>query len=798
MFFKMLKSDLRHKKSLNFILFLFITIASLLIFVSAVEIHIFLKKDEISKKYCHASDINVVYEYKTSYADNEVDFIDKIISESDAVTDYSVSDMCEPEFENVTIKGRNGPDSSYSWMFCTVPHERDITYDTDNNLFTLEDSTVAVSCNAMYDSGVNIGDTVTVVTDEGNTYRFTIARFFKEPMAAELPRILFSDNDYAKISAEISRQIKLFHINTDQKNLSAVTDSFVEKYKLYDKHNGHILFSYRTMFNNDSITSFIISIFLFMISIAIIIIIVVTMRFTIVSAMKNEEKEIGMLKALGVDSLRFRLIFAAKYIAFTIVGGIIGIALGLPCSQKVIDQFSINLVLPESGKIMEIGAYAVIKLSALFLISCMLFIHRIKKINAIDALHGENHGERYSSNSVFFLHSAKKMKVPFYLAVSDIFGNIRHYLFLIVSYTLGIAIILSSFHIKNSVVCTDFLSKLYLGEEDFELDIDTPYLSQKYDECDSVLTLMQQLKDELSEQDIPISYDVAKCSDSWLVEGEKMHCVTYFGDIDKSCFKLHGNEGRLPVLKNEVMLSYNTPHNLGIEIGDTVKLEIPTGQEDQMQEYEFIVTAFFDQFEMSVVKAVIGDEFQSDYNESYIICNCRIDVPESEKPDYIAKMKNIFGEDAVLDKQQILEDSLDDVANIFTLLEIFLTMTVLIILTLITMLYMNIFIADDKQSIGLLRCIGYSRKNIRLWQMSKITIMLVFSIAAAEIAALTFGSMMISKIFEQISLTGFSFTIEPTDTFLIVPLMSAVAVLLTAYIKLKTCRDVSIHEISEE
>ena len=38
MFFKMLKSDLKRKKGLNVILFIFITVASVLVFAGAVEI----------------------------------------------------------------------------------------------------------------------------------------------------------------------------------------------------------------------------------------------------------------------------------------------------------------------------------------------------------------------------------------------------------------------------------------------------------------------------------------------------------------------------------------------------------------------------------------------------------------------------------------------------------------------------------------------------------------------------------------------------------------------------------------
>ena len=60
MFFKMLKSDLKRKKGLNVILFIFITIASVLVFVGAVEIFSTLTADSITDEYCKASDATAI------------------------------------------------------------------------------------------------------------------------------------------------------------------------------------------------------------------------------------------------------------------------------------------------------------------------------------------------------------------------------------------------------------------------------------------------------------------------------------------------------------------------------------------------------------------------------------------------------------------------------------------------------------------------------------------------------------------------------------------------------------------
>ena len=57
MFFKMLKNDLRQKKALNFVLLLFITIASMLIFVSSVQLYEYMTGNERNRDACKMSDM---------------------------------------------------------------------------------------------------------------------------------------------------------------------------------------------------------------------------------------------------------------------------------------------------------------------------------------------------------------------------------------------------------------------------------------------------------------------------------------------------------------------------------------------------------------------------------------------------------------------------------------------------------------------------------------------------------------------------------------------------------------------
>ena len=192
-----------------------------------------------------------------------------------------------------------------------------------------------------------------------------------------------------------------------------------------------------------------------------IIIVLFTIGFTIRSVIKKEERELGIMKALGTDSVSFRWLVAAKYIAFAIVGGAIGAVIGIPMGNVLIGRFYYNI-----SYSISVFDYAAAILSAVFIILLViLFIYhsmkRINKISVMDVLHGEARLERIKHSDRFQLNKRRKMNIPLFLALSDIFGNFKRYILLFVAFTLGSLVVVTNIQIRDSVISTDFLYKFY-------------------------------------------------------------------------------------------------------------------------------------------------------------------------------------------------------------------------------------------------------------------------------------------------------------------------------------------------
>ena len=114
------------------------------------------------------------------------------------------------------------------------------------------------------------------------------------------------------------------------------------------------------------------------------------------------------------------------------------------------------------------------------------------------------------------------------------------------------------------------------------------------------------------------------------------------------------------------------------------------------------------------------------------------------------------------------------------------------------MLYVDLFTSEDKQSVGLMRSIGISRGTVRIWQMSKIAILLIISITAAAVAASSIISYLVSQLFRMLTMTGFSFIIDPVDTYIIIPAVAFVTVMLTAWLRVRKNDDICVWDILDE
>ena len=806
MFFKMLKNDLKCKKGLNIIIFLFIAVASVLVFAGSVQIYSNIARSSTARTMCRPSDL--LLGVVRGFSDDEDDYknAEPIFDSCDNITEWSRFRMMRIKSASIDYPNydeEKNPPNTGACFLTPLPREFDLVYDLNDRPFYVPNGCIALSVDTYQKTGAGIGDKIRLTTDTGKVYELEVSNIFKDNSISFVKRFIVSDADYELLASECAGSDIVYGVRMKDNNYSKVEELFRELEDSEESTGGFYGIADSYTMSDDFMMMEIISVFVIITSIFLIAIIFMTIRFTMVAEMKNEEKEIGMMKALGVDSLRFRWMFAAKYIAFAIVGGIIGIAAGLPLSGMVVNMFGPDCILPERWQMILIGVISVLLTILIMILFSLLVMRRINRISVIDAIHGENRGERFGRGTPMFLHRRKRMSVPLFLGISDVLGRFRRYIFLMIAYTLGAAIVLLVFNVRNSCVSVEYMKTWLTHTLDFNLDLPNDI----EDDIDKEVSrtgsgFYDVLNKRFADNGIPAHVEYFWQTDGVFEHnGDKVRfgVLWHEGQPEKFDYR---KGGKAPKLANEAAMSAFTANNLGIKPGDVIKVTITEDNEDHTgydeNERELVITGLFDYMENGFPALIMGDDYNtgSHYTDNWT--GWVIDAPKSQHPAVIKQLRDLFGDEAVMDQHQAVINQMDDYDRLFATLEKVMTAVVVFVLILITYLYVNIFISEEASETALLKSMGFRGGTVRKAYLIRMALLAVISVVIGEVIIWTLGSKFFNLFLKQYEATGMKFFFEFPVSFVLIPLLIIGTVELTAWLTSRGVRNIEIWKISEE
>ena len=781
MFWKMLKNDIKHKKGSSVVLFLFFTIASVLVFVGGVQIYEFFTGNDRNKTASNTSDVLIYNTDSGADKENIRNKINTVFQNNVHVIEHYRHDVIQLNWAYIDFEYFSEADSDdmvyANHYLTTIPKEGDLLFTMDDKPFAPENGTIWVSDKIRKLTGCIEGDVLNISNDMGDVYRFVIAGFYKQPYAGYNRWYVISQGDYDLLSQNIFSKYDLYGVKLDEMDIvtyielgEQLKNQAVVEMEMIDPES-----------SDEYVLSFILAVFIAIVSLFLILIAVMTIRFTMIAALKEEEREIGTLRAIG---------------------GMLGIIAGIPLSKTVMSMFMPDSISPSVGEILMIGICSVVFIIAVMIGFSLLAMRYINKISVVNAIRGENRAERIGKGNSLKLHKRKKMTPSFFLAFSDIIGRFKRYAFLFVAYTLGVLIILFVVNIKNSVIDPDFLKYSMFYKVDFFLDFTyeqlISYVERSANEGRSAWEIVN---DDIKNAGIAAHIDDEhhNYGGVMIVNKNEVNTNVWFGSGDISQLSYHS--GTIPVHEDEVALSWSASNKLGIRLGDEIILKLsvmPKGSYDYVtKEGKFKVTAFLNAMDGGIPIAVIGPEYklevQDKTNMAFII-----DAEGEEKNRVFDQLEDYFGEDVVLTGEEYTKTTLAQYSELFDLLEYVVGGAVLLILALMTYLYTSIFIADETAEIALMKSIGFSLEAVKLSHIFRILILSVVSVLLGEILLRTAGQLIVGMCMDSLGISGFGFLPEFFKSFVAVPVLIMAVVLLTQVLNLCKIKNIDISNIKDE
>ena len=812
MYLSMLRRDLKDQKALNAVLFIFMIVAAAAIVMSATLMYSMLVGEQITYEKCNTTDVICVIPTDMSDAEGLRQEIRETFESYDITRDIHMRQVVSIPDTNVIVYGDDGMKADIprdSYTLTAMPQEFNIPYTLNGERFEVPNGCIAVSQMFAARTGLSVGETMRLVTQMGNVYEFTVSTIFRDPVEMAVDMFILSDRDCGMFYGECPMKCDYYEINLDVGDADYVdtigpigTDILLE----YEDQGMVMNAAKIALMNDEGLMVIIIVVAVTIVALFVMAMIMTTIDFSLKSMVKREAKQIGMMKAIGVWSFSYKVLFIVKYIAFAIVCGLIGLPLGFMLTEKVYDSFVYNIIFPDKAHMIAIGAIAMLVNIGCVLIFSFVALRRMNKISVIDAIHGENRGERFRKLPGLSLARSRRMPVASYLAVSDIFRALKRYIYLILAYTLGIAAVLFMVQLKDTLLDVNYIQHYFQRSRiDFDVELGDSYRERLMQEAGSITGAYDIINRTFEENGIPARIILEEqCPADVYHDGEGQPALICWNDGDTSdIYYLPG--GNAPVLYNEVAIPWYQAEQSGIKIGDIVTIEYDRFSEDHTYfskvSEDFVVTGFIDFQGANTMRVIMGNEFDGAVVQPGDVYSAVIDVPAGEYEATLEKMQSLWSEDElkILNKDQVVDKFMEGYDLIFNMMIAVTASAAAVVLILLTCLYENIFIEEETADIALLKSMGFKRSVIRGWHLIRLMILGALSMVLALLVMRTFGNALAGFLYTSLCRTyEFILTPDPVSNYVIVPACVLAGLTVVVYLMTRLTDSIRIWKVRTE
>lgn len=753
MYFRILKRDLKRKKTMNIILLLFIILAAAFVAGSMNNMVSVMTALESFFDKAGVPDYWICIK-----EEQEADRFQEFAGE------YHYDAECQKFIQADPAEVRvNGGKFHYSNTICLSTLGKKIKiFDKNDKEITEVKKGELYLTGQLWNSVKNEfrkGDQIEVSLG-GKKRSFKLAGSTKDAMFGSamigMSRFLLNEEDYRYFESEDTAVVYSMNVYTKDTSFGSRFNS-LELNAIFNEDRDTI----KKMYFMDMVMAGV----MLIVSVCLILISMVILRFTIQFTMSEEFREIGVMKAVGIRNRRIRGLYIIKYLGISSVGGIAGLILSVPFGRLMLGNFQQNIVMPDGG-FFWINVVCAFGAAAVVVLFCYFCTRRIRKISPIDAIRNGENGERYSKKGIVHLNSAGIPPVLF-MAVNDILSNIRRFSSLILIFTLGLLLVVIPVNTINTVQSDKLISWFNMVPCDHVVSKEQLFNSNSNNRA-MVEEYLSDVKEKLKNRDISADvYEEVMFRMNISYRGKKTSSIAFQGLGDITTDQYVYLEGDAPRKADEVAVSHIIAERIGADIGDTVEIK------DADRTKHYIVTAIYQS--MNNMGEGIRFHPEEEINYAYAGGSFGAQIKYHDSPDSgelegrMEILKELFPDSKIYTSGGYVNYMIGDVAGQLQGLKRLVLAVVLCINVLVTVLMVKSFLTKEKGEIALLKAIGFQNSALSAWQTLRIGIVQLISVLLGVLAQGPLSEISSGQAFKVMGAYNIEFDVVPFEVYVLYP-----------------------------
>ncbi|OXS62725.1 ABC transporter permease [Cohnella sp. CIP 111063] len=778
MLMRMLRKDWLRNKSISAALLVFISLSALLASSGANMIA------ELSSSLGALFAKSGVPHYVQMHA-GEVDraAIDRWAQGNELVRRHQAAEMIKVEDAHLVLGDGAAPGSGGIMDHYFVKQNRsfDLLLDLDSQPVQVKRGEIAVPVYYKQRDGLEIGDKIRIAAP-GFAMELRIADFVRDaqmnPSIIHSKRFVVYDADFARLSGSGAgeREYLLEFQLTDPGKLGEFRTAYeASNLPKLGPAIDHTLF--RTL---NALTDGLLAAVILLVSFLIGTIALLCLRFTILAAIEEDYREIGVMKAIGISSKHIRKLYLAKYVLTAAVASVIGYAASLLLHPLFTRNIMLYIGKAPKGLVLQLVPVAAAAFTfAIVIAFCMLTLRRFDRISAVEALRSGAAGEGRPPGTKPALHRNRTLSVPVFLAVKDIVGRFKMYRMLLLVFIISSFIMLVPVNFFHTVQSPGFNN--YMGIERSDLRIDLQHAGSAGDDYRSIVAQLENDNDVEKYAAVLVSSFKTVGDDGTL---ENM--TVEVGDF--AAFPLEYMQGSAPSRADEIALSYLNGKEMEKKVGDPVRL-IVDGREITLK-----VSGIYQDVTNGGRTAKAALPVRLDTVLRYEIA---VDLkPGADVADKRDRYAQAMHPAKVTDLAGYMAQTFGNTLEQLKLVTRVATVVALLVSALITALFVKMAVAKDAGQIAIMKSIGFSMLHVRIQYVTKALLVLVAGIAVGTVLSNTAGPSAAGVAMSFMGAARIKFAIDPLQAYVLYPALLLAAVTVTALVSLASIRKVKMSEMN--
>lgn len=773
---RILLKDLTRNKVVTITLFIFILLASMLV-SSSINIIVELT-DSMTSLFQKSHTPHYVQMYSGKLQQKE---IDKFSAKTPYIKKQQTSELLNVNGANVFLgnKVENQANSVLENSFTKQNDKFDFLLDMDNQIMQIKDGEIGVPVYYMKQSNLKIGDTIKIIN--GNFFmEFTIKDFIRDsqmnPSLVTSKRFLISDNDWNTLKSNIGESEYLIEFILDDINKISEFETLYQSTKL-PQTGTSVTYSIYKLLN--SLSDGIVITIIILISILLITISILCLRFTLITTIEEDYREIGVMKAIGIKNGNIQNLYLIKYLLIASFASFLGYILSLfigPLFTKniyiymgAIDKTIFSILVPFIGSVL-------VFLSVVFF--CKVILKKFKKISVVNALRGNRSTNSVKYGFSFQIHKNKITNTNILLGLNEVLKKITVYGLLCFVYTICIFIMIVPTNFLNTIKSSEFITYMGAGKSDIRIDL--PQTKQTKHLFNSILEKINVDNDVKKYASFTTSSYKIKNKDG-KIENIKIENGNF------RTFPLTYVKGSAPMKENEIALSVINANELEKSIGDNLSIFLKD------KELILTVSGIYQDITYGgkTAKAMLPS---SEDNILWHIVNLNL-KPGVNVADKLKQYSINYYPAKITDMNNYTSQTLGSVISQLRLVIKLAVVISIAISSLITAMFFKMLIAKDTPQTAIMFSLGFSTKDIRIQYITRALLILIIGTVLGVIMANTLGQKISGLLLSGIS--NLQFVINPLIVYVLYPSVLILTVLTTIIVISRAINKIKIMSIIE-